>query len=322
MRETTTVSINGQLYDALTGLPVSHAPATVHHAKSSVHAPNHTPAKSLHARPQRSNTLLRRVTKRPEPTPKHAIVQRPQHVTHVAEVKRHHEVKKFAPHPVGAVQPAHPSGRRMMDIGPARHPHVAKAHAKSEAKAAPKPVVTAESIKERAIKKAVEKTHKRPMLKGRLLPKQRLVGALSAIVALVLFGAYLTYLNMPNLSVRVAAIQAGLDADYPNYRPDGYALSGPVMFSDGRVAMKFAANAGPHQFTITQSRSDWNNEAVLDNYVNPKAGTNYIPYSERGLVIYTYGNNAAWVNGGILYTVEGDAPLSSEQIRRIATSLL
>lgn len=127
---------------------------------------------------------------------------------------------------------------------------------------------------------------------------------------------------MPNLSVRVAAAQAGINAGYPNYHPDGYALAGPVTFSDGRVSMNFKANGGNHTFTINQSKSGWNSDAVLDNYVSPRAGSSYIPYTERGLTIYTYDNNAAWVNGGILYTVEGDAPLSSEQIRRIATSLL
>ncbi len=86
--------------------------------------------------------------------------------------------------------------------------------------------------------------------------------------------------------------------------------------------MNFKANGGEQTFAINQSKSGWNNEAVLDNYITPKAGSNYIPYTERGLTIYTYDNSAAWVNGGILYTLEGNAPISSEQIRRIATSLL
>lgn len=43
--------------------------------------------------------------------------------------------------------------------------------------------------------------------------------------------------------------------------------------------------------------------------------------SERGLTIFTYKNNAIWVNGGILYSISGDASLSGDQIRQIATSL-
>lgn len=143
----------------------------------------------------------------------------------------------------------------------------------------------------------------------------------SATIALMLLGGYFTYLNMPNLSVRVAAAQAGVDASYPDYRPDGYSLAGAVGYTQGEVSMKFASNGGPQNFTLSQKKSSWDSSAVLDNYVKEKAGDNYITYSERGLTIYTFGSNAAWVNNGVLYTVNGDAPLSSDQIRRIATSM-
>lgn len=233
-------------------------------------------------------------------------------------VKTHTDVRRFTP------QQVIKAPQKVMDFGPVTHPHVAKAHAASAAKAQTltQHVATAQEIKTEAVKKAVDATQKKQPLKQRLQPRQRTVAVLSAVFALVLLGGYFTYLNMPSLSVRVAAAQAGIDADYPDYRPDGYALSGPVTYSEGKVSMNFKANGGDQNFVISQSKSGWNSEAVLDNYVAPKAGSSYIPYTERGLTIYTYDDNAAWVNGGILYTLEGDAPLSSEQIRRIATSLL
>ena len=171
---------------------------------------------------------------------------------------------------------------------------------------------------------AVENTHKQsaPAKKPFLKRHPRAFSIVTASVALVLLGGYLTYLNMPSLSVRVAAAQAGINANYPSYQPDGYSLNGLIGYSPGEVSMKFAANGGPQTYTIKQSKSNWDSTAVLDNYVTPRAGVSYIPYTERGLTIYTYGNNAAWVNGGILYTIEGNAPLSSEQIRHIATSLI
>jgi hypothetical protein len=85
--------------------------------------------------------------------------------------------------------------------------------------------------------------------------------------------------------------------------------------------MKFASNSGPQNFTLNQKKSSWDSSAVLDNYVKQKAGENYITYNERGLTIYTYGSDAAWINNGVLYTINGDAPLSSDQIRHIATSM-
>lgn len=136
-----------------------------------------------------------------------------------------------------------------------------------------------------------------------------------------MLGGYFSYISMPNLSVRVAAAQAGIDASYPSYRPDGYRLNGPVSYADGEVSLKFAANAGPQNFTITQARTTWDSSAIQENIVTPKWGSDYTSYAENGLTIYTHDNQAVWVNGGIRYSIEGDAPLSAAQIRNIATSM-
>lgn len=319
------VTINGQAYDPVTGLRVEsdrqqpvekqaeeQHTVSVHHRSTS---------HNLHAKPQRSLTLHRKAIKKPT----HKIVGHEKSVRTAVEL--HPEVRKFAAHPVGALNP-----RRTMDVAtpvhrPAQqpvHPTVAKAHAKSEAKSQSltSHLPTASEKKEQAIKNAVAETVKHKPIRSRMQPRQRVGAVLSAVFALFLLGGYLTYLNMPALSVRVAAAQAGINAGYPDYRPDGYSLSGPVTYTDGRVSMQFKANAGSHNFTVNQTKSAWNSDAVLDNYVTPRAGSSYIPYAEHGLTIYTFDDNAAWVNGGILYTIEGDAPLSSEQIRRIATSLL
>lgn len=188
-------------------------------------------------------------------------------------------------------------------------------------KAAPKP---SRIIKQEAISEAMQKAPSRKEVdKQTKTPSKfrKLMSVGSVSLALILLGGYFTYLNMPNLSVRVAAAQAGVDASYPEYRPDGYSLSGSVAYNQGWVSMKFASNSGDQDFTIKQSKSSWDSVAVLDNYVKEKVGNNYVPYNERGLTIYIYNSNAAWVNDGILYTIEGDAPLSGDQIRRIATSL-
>lgn len=323
MTKQKTITIGGQLYDARTGLPVTEQSVV---AQQPDDAPirKHTSSNTLHKTTQRSATLNRKFTKRPtnirtDITTHHA--KSPS--AHAATVHTHPQVRKFAPHPVAV--------KKMMDIGPVTHPHVAKAHALSATKAqqqarpaVPVSHVAASEVKKQAITNAVANTHKPTKEHKRRFwqQRQRVGGIVAATFALVLLGGYFTYLNMPSLSVRVAAAQAGIDAGYPNYRPDGYAMNGPVTYSDGRVSMNFKANASDAAFTVNQSESGWNSEAVLDNYVTPRAGSSYVPFTERGLTIYTYDNNAAWVNGGILYTIEGDAPLSSEQIRRIATSLL
>lgn len=334
MSKAGTISINGQEYDAVSGLPVSgrsseetSAPTEHEATPEPVKAERerqHKPAVGLHHQTQRSVTLNRKFTKRPAHGRTAITTHRAKQPTVATPVEQSPHVRKFAQHPVGV--------SKIMDIGPSTHPHVAKAHAQSALKARRQAAVNAKThtpaatIKQQAITQAVANTaapsltkqHKRSFWQQR----QRVTGVVAATFALVLLGGYFTYLNMPSLSVRVAAAQAGINAAYPDYRPDGYALSGPVTYTDGKVSMDFKANGSDAKFSVNQSKSSWNSDAVLDNYVTPRAGSSYMPYTERGLTIYTYDNNAAWVNGGILYTIEGDAPLSSEQIRRIATSLL
>lgn len=322
-----TVTINGQEYDAATGLPVrSEADSVPASVPAAIGVPDvrhttTTPATHLHVKTQRSTTLNRKFIKKPTPVRTTIVGNRSKSVSiDSVKVATHQHVRKFAPHPVGATTST--------DVGPITHPLVAKAHARSAAKATSQAVpvqhTPAAEVNRQALTTAVADSHRstKTHVPRFMRQRQRVVSIVAATFALVLLGGYFTYLNMPSLSVRVAAAQAGIDANYPNYRPDGYALNGPVTYSDGRVSMVFKANTGTSSFTVNQSKSSWDSNAVLDNYISPRAGSSYIPYTERGLTIYTYSNSAAWVNGGILYTIEGDAPLSSDQIRRIATSLL
>lgn len=322
-----TITINGTTYDAHTGLPVG---------KSSLsHAPQPAPAKrnahhshEMHQLTQKSHTLNRRVVKKTvAPAAKSAPAKSPM-------------ISKFAPHPAGAAK----QRRVVSDFGPVAHPTVQKAHERmsakpqtesvvapvhkkpsaAPAKAAPKP---SHVIKNEAISEAMQKApnhkaaaHDKPERKP-ARKASRTLSIASASLALLLLGGYFTYLNMPSLSVRVAAAQAGIDASYPSYHPDGYSIRGPVGYNQGEVSMKFASNAGPQNFTVTQSKTNWDSTAVQENYVQPKWGDDKMVQIEQGLTIYTHDGNAVWVNDGILYTIQGDAPLSASQIRNIATSL-
>lgn len=307
------ITINGKNYDAHTGMLVDSTPEIVSPKQSP--ARSHTPHSSLHASTQKSHTLNRRVVKKE--VPQNSPIRRP-----AQSIQKSPMVSKFASHPSGFTQHII---KQNPDIAAREHPLVAKAnhqlHGQKTA-LAPKP---SQVIKQEAIAEAMkqppakhEKNEVRPKKRSKF---SRVTSVASASLALLLLGGYFTYLNMPSLSVRVAAASAGVDATYPEYKPDGYRLSGPIAYTQGQVSMKFAANAGPQNYTVDQSKSSWDSSAVLDNYVKKKVGENYIIYNERGLTIYTFDGNAAWVNGGILYTISGDAPLSSDQIRRIATSM-
>ena len=187
-------------------------------------------------------------------------------------------------------------------------------------------VLPSQVIKQQAIQEATDKMLTRQQRKEVKPTKnfslwRRLVSIGSTAIAVLLLGAYFTYINMPALSTRIAASQAGINASYPNYQPSGYSLNGPVAYQQGSVIMKFAANGSNENFTLAQTRSEWDSSAVLENYIKPKSHDKYTTTAANGLTIYSYGTHAAWVNAGILYTVDGNAELAPEQIQKIAASL-
>ncbi|MBC7764529.1 hypothetical protein H7Y29_02345 [Microbacteriaceae bacterium] len=315
-----TVTINGMMYDKHTGMPLRE--------ERSHNAPQHHTAAQVHSQLQKSRTLNRKYVAKDHAGP----VKRPA-ATHGVSVhkpataplvSRSESISRFAKEFNAAPRT---QKRPFNDFGPSIHPIVANVEAKRAASVPAVPRHTPSSVlKNEAIDHAlaqVKHTAQQKQVKPvkKTARTTRAISFASGSLALLLVGAYFTYLSMPSLSTRVAAAQAGINASYPNYKPTGYSLNGPVAFDQGSVSMKFAANAGPQSYTLSQTRSGWDSSAVLSNYVEPKTGNQYSTSTTNGLTIYTYGNKAAWVNAGILYTISGDAPLSSDQIQRIATSL-
>jgi len=311
MQANKTITINGRTYDAVTGVPVKEPVKKKPVARSESAASG-----SVHNSPQRSQTLHRRSTKKPTPL----AAKRPSSGLHM-DIARSGNVKRFAAHPA-----AKKADHQKPDIPHKTHPAAQRAH-KNVAAKKPAPIkeVSAKQVKDAAIAAALESSRDKKTRKAKG-PKKvwrwtRRSTIITALVFVLLSGAFITYLNLPSLSVAIAANQSGVDATYPKYVPDGYGLSQPVTFADGEVGLTFTSNTGTGEYTVTQSESAWDSTAVLENVVREAAGDNYVINQERGLTIYTYDGNAAWVNGGILYTIDSSAPLSGDQIRRIATSL-
>lgn len=316
-----TVTINGIIYDAQTGLPLRKAPEAA--VRSTTPRAHHS--QNIHKVTQKSATLNRAFVKKATPTaPAITPVIKKSDITQARPaIQKSPAVTRFAPHPTGA-KPA----VRHMDIGPKAHPIAAKAHQKIQS--APKPATIethalkpSQIIKNEAISEAMEKAPKHTAKAKQVKQPRRYSRTLSIMsgsLALMMLAGYFTYLNMPNLSVRVAAAQAGFDATYPAYHPDGYRIN-KVAYTEGQVGIEYAANGGDQGFTVKQEKSGWDSSALLENYVEPTSKGGYIPHSEQGITVYVFDNNAAWVNDGIRYTINGNAPLSSEQILDIATSM-
>ncbi len=353
-----TVTINGRKYDAVTGLPIESvevvapdrtpikkkpAPSVTAKPIARTNAGTHSAGTTHASAQQRAQTLRGRAAKKPA-APQKPVLARSKPGKQM-DIARSSRVTRFAQHPVAtthptakpaqlpasrptakpatrpaprpSAKPAHPK-----DAAPQVHPLAAKALHKTTAKpaAAATPATTKE-VKDAAISRALAA----PKPKTKRIKKNRknLRGLIIAavIIAVLALAAVIVWRLVPTISVSVAAAQAGIEATYPEYTPDGYSLSQPVEYGDGRVDLKFKSNSNDNYYLISQTRSLWDSSAVLDKVVTPEAGANYVTTKERGLVIYTYETNAAWVNRGILYRIESKAPLSGDQIRRIATGL-
>jgi len=316
MKDSKTVSINGQEFDSNSGLPLAKT-GPEHRART---INKKTSATSIHAAAQRSQTLYRRTAKNP--------ATRNNVLNHKAgrsmDIARSNSVTHFTKRPVAMAASTTIKEPSLKDTKPVSHPMATKVHKIRAAKAkVSKPQIhkPAKIIKEEAIAEALSKPTIKHKKKNVFKRHPRLFNAFTFSIIFILIAGYFTYLNMPSLSVKIASAQASISATYPEYRPDGYSLSGPITYSDGEVVINFHANTGDSKFIIKQSKSSWDSSAVK-NKVDKDSKGQYITTEEKGLTIYTYGGgNASWVNGGILYSITGNAPLSSDQIRRVATSL-
>lgn len=329
-----TITINGVVYDVHTGLPVTATatpavtPAPVRRAPTTP-----KPSHSVHSATQKSHTLNRRIVKKMDVVP-HQVTKK-RMIAPNPDISRSQDIKKFAPHPADIKKAAASAKATALHPTPAPvaaaplHPVAARATKRIDATrrqtsqpaaAQPKPshVIKKEAIDAAMAQATVSIKDTKAPKKRREMPRHLSIA--SASLALILLGGYFTYLNMPNLSVRVAAAQAGIAASYPSYHPDGYSLNGPVAYADGQVNIKFASNSGPQSYTISQQKTSWDSSAV-EQEINQKTSGSYSTSTVSGLTIYLYGNSASWVNAGILYSLSGNAPLSSEQIDHIATSM-
>lgn len=355
MRGKQTLVINGKVYDAITGLPsaapdvvsrstsptpvktqVAQSPQTTIVPKPIVTRAAHHAANS-HVTARKSQTLHRGFLKKPT---SQAVVGNSRRKPSAGHVQKSPLIQKFAAHPqplqTAGIKPV--VGRMNSDISPAKHtakPAAIVARTQSlvaRPVAVPVPVdppsLNTRSVKEQLITEKMATANvishddkPKKAKKGLFNRQPKLASMLTASFAIVLLGGYFTYLNMPGLSVRVAAAQADVAATFPDYHPDGYRFNGPVAFAPGQVAINFLANGGNTKYTVTEQKSSWDSQAVYDNVVAKAAEDNYVTNSQQGLTIYTFKGEAAWVNKGILYTISGDAPLSNEQLLRIAGSM-
>lgn len=317
------ITINGTAYDAITGLPVGSAtkktvapkPATksATSMSSDIKRAPVSKADSIHRHTQKSTTLRRGYLTAPKSQVPVSLERRVP-----KKISRSNQIYRFAPHPE-PLPKSKPSETKIISdtTFPVASPKTTS-RAVMPSKIVKEKLIENASKKVAAKKPTAKKTVKRPSILKSI--KRRHVFAVS--VVLLFMGGYFMFQNMPGLSMSIAASEAGMAAKYPAYSPDGYRFAGPITYQPGEVELNFKSNADSSKgYVVRQKVSGWNSTAVLDNLVAKESKGDYVTNSQGGVVVYTYGSNAAWSNGGILYTIDSTANLSNEQLLHIASSL-
>jgi hypothetical protein len=215
-----------------------------------------------------------------------------------------------------------------VEAAPARHHPKPAHHSGPSHQPAVIPLSESEKLVTAALRNARSHEANQPFAKK---PKKRLshkLGfkrhtanlAMGALAALLLVG-FFVYQNVPNLSMRLASTRAGFNAQLPGYQPSGFSQEKLVSYSPGKITVNFHSNSDDRAFQLTQQVSNWNSQALADNYL-AKNGKQYQTLESGGKTIYIYnGDSATWVNGGVWYQIEGQSSLSSDQILKIANSI-
>jgi hypothetical protein len=150
------------------------------------------------------------------------------------------------------------------------------------------------------------------------VPSMLKIGA--ALVAIAIMGGVVWLQNSPKLAFRNAASQAGIAASLPTYIPSSYHQVGPVSASPGTLTLNFSSPSDGQPLKITQRRSDWDANALRENYVASQS-TGFLAVQGQGLTIYMFGDQANWVNHGVWYQLSGTSKLGREDILKIAYGL-
>ena len=192
---------------------------------------------------------------------------------------------------------------------------------------------SAKELKEQAIKQALaaasmttrsesqSKKHKKKSMSLLSVGLGRVTLAFACAALAVFAIVYFVNVNMPDISLKVAAMQTGINASYPSYVPREYSISS-ITSENKKITLSFKNGQTDEKFSIVEEISSWDSNALLSNYVKPTYDENYTTVKEQGLTIYISGSNAVWVNGGVMYKISADGDnLTNKQIRSIATSL-
>ncbi len=343
--------VNGKHYDAKTGelLKSSSGGSSIpKHAGTVIDgfsrrpsgAKSVAPAHNIHSKAEKSKTLMRGAVKKPTHNKvhatSHAVSHHPRPVQKQAasptnkeravratSVSKSSLVSKFGPQAYTADVQKNKQPKPVVHVPVKKAPPISEQRVSPSPRAKTYPNPFADAMQNATSHQQIspQRPNRRQRVASKLRISPRMVSAGSMVMAGLLLGGFFVYQNIPNLAMKVAATRSGIEASLPGYKPAGFAMNGPIKYSAGKISIQYRSTTDDRNFAVNQSKSEWNDETLLDNFVARDRRT-YQTYQDKGKTIYIYDdNNATWVNDGVWYQIEGASALNSDQLLRIANSL-
>jgi hypothetical protein len=143
----------------------------------------------------------------------------------------------------------------------------------------------------------------------------------AAVFAVLSVGGFLAYQKLPQVAIKLAASRAHIRASVPGYKPSGFNVAGPINYAQGAVTIHYKSALSNQAFTLVQKQSNLDSTAVASTVVPTNSTVQTSQVGGNTVYIYGAGNDAAWVNNGVLYTIKNNASLPSDQLIKIVQSL-
>ena len=274
---------------------------------------NRQKPKHLNRMPNRATTLNRNFTKNPYSLSKKNVITARREVRKL-NIEKHPSIQRFAHAPTKTVMNSAPKIADEEFAAPFI-PNVAnnKTHTPKLVSSQIRSVLSNELLDNPINQKSQRRKEKIKVKRFFRAPT-----LVTMALAFVILGGYFTYINIPTISIRVAANQAGINARVP-YMPNGYSIDGPVAHMSGQIRINYRSNSGTDGYSITQQKSLWGNADIV-RYLLPQH-EEYRTLDVNGMIVYRFGNDAVWIKDNILFTLNGNDLMSDEKIKRIAESV-
>jgi hypothetical protein len=308
-----------------TAIAKTNSHSASRHEKNRTHTPKHI----SHHQTQKSQSLMRRAVKKPEGDKLPSLQSKTELSGRLHRAKntpKSSRIAKFSysqpkVHTKVASVPLAQAPDHSLATSEAKPPAKQPTHEAHKVSPAQKHFDAALSKSQSHQKKPTKKQKRGAKIAHKLGISRKVLNVSAAMFAFVLLAGFFTYQNLTSLSMQVASSRAGFNAQLPGYKPAGYAVEGPIEYEPGSVSVSFASRTDDSQLKLTQEVSNWNSQALFENYLGDNT-QNYQVHEEKGKTIYLYDNgNATWVSGGVWYKIEGDNILNNEQLLRMASSL-